>query len=88
MDTDPAERATSDDGGAPDARRPRRGPRWWAVRGLLVVAFAGLAYALVDQWDAVADSIRSLTVFGLIASTLVTVLAVGTTVLSWRAVLA
>lgn len=68
--------------------RPRRGPRWWAVRGLLLVAFAGLGYALVDQWDEVADSIRSLTVLGLVASALVTVLAVGTTVLSWRAVLA
>lgn len=80
MDTDRADDAVPD--------RRRRGPRWWTVRGLLLVAFAGLGYALVDQWDEVADSIQSLTVLGLAASALVTVLAVGTTVLSWRAVLA
>jgi uncharacterized membrane protein YbhN (UPF0104 family) len=84
VDTEQAGLENASDGARP---RSRRGPRWWAVRGLLVVAFAGLGYALVGQWDDVADSIRSLTAVGLVTSSVVTVMAVGTTVLSWRAVL-
>ncbi|MCK9900848.1 hypothetical protein CC117_11720 [Parafrankia colletiae] len=71
-----------------DGTPPRhRGARWWAVRGALVVAAALLAVALVRQWNDVRDSIGDLTALGLGGSAVATVLAVGATVLSWRAVI-
>ncbi|AEH09260.1 lysylphosphatidylglycerol synthase domain-containing protein [Candidatus Protofrankia datiscae] len=54
----------------------------------LLVAAGLLVVALVSQWNEVRASFGELTAFGLVASGLVTVLAVGTTVLSWRALLA
>jgi len=47
-----------------------------------------LILELASQWRKVSDSIHELSVFGIIASAVFTVLAVGTTVLSWRALLA
>jgi glycosyltransferase 2 family protein len=67
--------------------RARRGPRWWVVRVALLVAGVLLAVALVSQWKEVADSVGELTAVGVIGSGVATVLAVGMTVLSWRAVL-
>ena len=54
-----------------------------------MLAALGLGVAaLVGQWNEISESIEALTVLGVVASGVVTVLAVGTTVLSWRAVLA
>jgi hypothetical protein len=64
------------------------GPRAWLIRGALALATALLVVTLVSQWNEVSTSIRSLTAVGLTGSALFTVLAVGLTVLSWRAVLA
>ncbi|WP_430827792.1 lysylphosphatidylglycerol synthase domain-containing protein [Candidatus Protofrankia californiensis] len=58
------------------------------MRAALLVATGLLAVALVSQWNTVGASLGELTVFGVVASGLVTVLAVGMTVLSWQAVLA
>jgi uncharacterized membrane protein YbhN (UPF0104 family) len=55
---------------------------------VLVVALGLGVVALASQWNEIGSSIRALTVVGVAASGFVTVLAVGTTVLSWRAVLA
>jgi hypothetical protein len=57
------------------------------VRAALLVAAALLALALVSQWNEVAGSVGELTAFGVVGSGAATVLAVGMTVLSWRAVL-
>ncbi|ETA00693.1 hypothetical protein CcI156_18885 [Frankia sp. CcI156] len=73
--------------GAASRRRAGHGPRWWAVRGALLVALGLLVLAMVSQWNEIEESVRSLTVGGVVASGVVTVLAVGTTVLSWRALL-
>ena len=67
--------------------RPRRGPRWWVVRGALLVALALGVVALVGQWNDVRDALRELTALGVAASGLATMLAIGATVLSWQAVL-
>jgi uncharacterized membrane protein YbhN (UPF0104 family) len=58
------------------------------VRGALLAAIGLGVVALVSQWNEIGTSIEALTVVGVVASGAVTVLAVGTTVLSWRAVLA
>ncbi|MCM3884231.1 lysylphosphatidylglycerol synthase transmembrane domain-containing protein [Frankia sp. R82] len=58
------------------------------TRGALVVALGLLAVALVGQWHDVRDSFALLTVGGVVSSGLLTIVAVGTTVLSWRALLA
>jgi hypothetical protein len=58
------------------------------MRGALLVALGLLALALVGQWRDIRDSYSLLTAGGVVASGVVTVLAVGTTVLSWRALLA
>jgi uncharacterized membrane protein YbhN (UPF0104 family) len=58
------------------------------VRGALLVALVLLVVELSRQWNKVSDSIHDLSVFGIVASGVATVLAVGTTVLSWRALLA
>jgi glycosyltransferase 2 family protein len=72
-----------------NARRyARRNARWWAVRAALVVAFVLLVVELASQWREVSASIHSLSVLGIGASAVVTILAVGTTVLAWRALLA
>ncbi|MCM3925442.1 flippase-like domain-containing protein, partial [Frankia sp. AiPs1] len=73
---------------AASTRRSGRGPRWWLVRGALVVALGLLVVALVSQWNDVQDSFRLLTVGSVVAAGIATILAVGTTVLSWRALLA
>jgi len=65
----------------------RRGPRWWAVRGALAIALALGVVTLVSQWNEVRDALRELTVLGVGASGLATLLAIGATVLSWQAVL-
>ncbi|WP_250284905.1 lysylphosphatidylglycerol synthase domain-containing protein, partial [Frankia sp. CiP1_Cm_nod2] len=65
-----------------------RDARRWLVRVALLVAAGLLVVALVSQWNAVRASFSELTAFGVAASGAVTVLAVGTTVLSWRALLA
>ncbi|WP_261558514.1 lysylphosphatidylglycerol synthase transmembrane domain-containing protein [Frankia tisae] len=70
------------------ARRSGRGPRWWLVRGALLVALGLMVLALASQWNDVRDSFRLLTVGSVVASGVATILAVGTTVLSWRALLA
>jgi uncharacterized membrane protein YbhN (UPF0104 family) len=74
--------------GASGTRAGRRGARWWLVRGALLLALGLLALALISQWREVRDSFHLLTVGGVIASGIATVLAVGTTVLSWRSLLA
>nr|WP_238430746.1 lysylphosphatidylglycerol synthase transmembrane domain-containing protein [Frankia nepalensis] len=58
------------------------------VRGALLVAFGLLVVALVSGWHEVGASIRSLSALGVAGSGVATVVAVGLTVLSWRAVLA
>ncbi|WP_372512148.1 lysylphosphatidylglycerol synthase transmembrane domain-containing protein [Frankia umida] len=75
-------------GSAASAGSKGRGPRWWVTRGALVVALGLLALALVSQWNDVRESFSLLTVSGVVSSGVLTVLAVGTTVLSWRALLA
>jgi uncharacterized membrane protein YbhN (UPF0104 family) len=64
------------------------GPRAWLVRGALLVAAALLVITLVDRWHEVSTSMRELSLVGVVGSAVATVLAVGLTVLSWRAVLA
>lgn len=66
----------------------RRTARWWLVRAALLVAVAGLAWTLASQWREVSRSFDELTVTGVVLSGVVTVLAVGTTVFAWRALLA
>nr|WP_239346410.1 MULTISPECIES: lysylphosphatidylglycerol synthase transmembrane domain-containing protein [unclassified Frankia] len=65
----------------------RRGPRWWLARAALLLAVGLLGLALVGQWNAVRASFDELTVVSVAAAGGVTVLAVGTSVLSWRALL-
>ncbi|WP_374121939.1 lysylphosphatidylglycerol synthase transmembrane domain-containing protein [Frankia sp. AiPa1] len=77
-----------DPSAASASRSGRRDLRWWLTRGALVVALGLLALALADQWKDVRDSFSQLTVGGVGSSGVLTVLAVGTTVLSWRALLA
>nr|WP_198318804.1 lysylphosphatidylglycerol synthase domain-containing protein [Pseudofrankia inefficax] len=60
----------------------------WVVRGALLLAGVLLIVALVRGWHDVSTSIRRLSVGGVIGSAVATVVAVGLTVLSWRAVLA
>ncbi|WP_020572259.1 lysylphosphatidylglycerol synthase transmembrane domain-containing protein [Parafrankia discariae] len=72
----------------PAAPAARRGVRWWGVRAALALAAALLVVALVGQWNDVRDSLGELTVLGVVGSGVATTLAVGATVLSWRAVLA
>ncbi|MDT3444826.1 MULTISPECIES: lysylphosphatidylglycerol synthase transmembrane domain-containing protein [unclassified Pseudofrankia] len=64
------------------------GPRALLVRGALLMAVGLLVVALVKGWHDVSASIRELSVVGVVGSAVATVLAVGLTVLSWRAVLA
>ncbi|MCK9896548.1 lysylphosphatidylglycerol synthase transmembrane domain-containing protein [Frankia sp. AgB32] len=84
----PASPAPAPDQSSGTARSRRRGPRWWLVRGALLLALGLLAVALVSQWRDVRDSYSQLTAASVVASGAATVLAVGTTVLSWRALLA
>nr|WP_238437164.1 MULTISPECIES: lysylphosphatidylglycerol synthase domain-containing protein [unclassified Frankia] len=60
----------------------------WVVRGALLLAGVLLIVALVRGWHDVSTSIRRLSVAGVMGSAVATVVAVGLTVLSWRAVLA
>jgi hypothetical protein len=57
------------------------------VRAALLIAAVLLGLALAREWHDVSDSFDELTVLGVVLSGLVTVLAVGTTVLAWRALL-
>ncbi|MGF7236551.1 MAG: lysylphosphatidylglycerol synthase transmembrane domain-containing protein [Frankia sp.] len=57
------------------------------MRGALLVAVVLLALTLADQWNKVSDSLHELTVLGMVLSGVMTVLAVGTTVLAWRTLL-
>nr|WP_322769697.1 lysylphosphatidylglycerol synthase transmembrane domain-containing protein [Frankia sp. Cr1] len=61
--------------------------RWWLTRVALLLAVGLLCLALVGQWNAVRASFDDLTVVSVAAAGGVTVLAVGTSVLSWRALL-
>lgn len=65
----------------------KRSIRWWLVRGALLVALVLLALTLADEWHKVSASFHELTVLGIIGSGVMTVLAVGTTVLAWRVLL-
>ncbi|ONH30450.1 hypothetical protein BL253_13965 [Pseudofrankia asymbiotica] len=78
----------SGDQGAPTRPGRRGGPRAWLVRVALLVAAGLLVVVLVDRWHEVSASIRELSVVGVVGSGVATVVAVGLTVLSWRAVLA
>jgi len=73
---------------APAGRGRRGGPRAWLVRGALLVAAGLLVVTLIDRWHQVGASLRELSVVGVVGSAVATVVAVGLTVLSWRAVLA
>lgn len=72
------------------AARPARkgGVRGWLVRGALLVAGALLLVTLARGWHDVSASIQRLRPVGVAGAAVATVLAVGLTVLSWRAVLA
>jgi uncharacterized membrane protein YbhN (UPF0104 family) len=84
----PAARDPATATSASPSKPARRNVRWWAVRAALLLALVLLVGELASQWRDVSDSIHELSVPGIVASALVTVLAVGTTVLSWRALLA
>ncbi|WP_007516089.1 lysylphosphatidylglycerol synthase domain-containing protein [Pseudofrankia saprophytica] len=80
--------APSGEQGTPAAPRRKGGPRAWLVRGALLVAAGLLVATLVSRWHEVSASLRELSVVGVVGSGVATVVAVGLTVLSWRAVLA
>jgi uncharacterized membrane protein YbhN (UPF0104 family) len=79
--------AAEDADAAPAARRTG-GLRAWLVRAALLVATLLLVFELVSQWHKVSASIGELSVIGVVGSAVATVVAVGLTVMSWRAVLA
>jgi uncharacterized membrane protein YbhN (UPF0104 family) len=57
--------------------------RW----GFLAVALGLLAWAVITQWDEVAEALRSLSLGAIIGSTLAATIALGINALSWREVM-